>query len=521
MRVQNSLNNMIFGLTGQVISLLMGFLVRTVFIKTLGIEYLGIGGLFTSILTMLSLANLGFDTAIIYSLYQPLAEKDIYKIKALMNLYEKAYRIIGIIVLSIGLIIMPFIPSFIGRQTNIENIKFIYILFLINSVLSYYFVYKQSIIIADQHNYIISKIHSVFIILSNVIQVILLISMKDYIWILIFQIIIRVSENISISRKADKLYPFLRERDNIELSIKEKKIFFQNLYSLILYKISGVVISGTDNIVISRFVGISWVGLYSNYLLITDTLNTFLGYIFYSVTASVGNLNVKESKEKKYLIFRVLRLLNFWIYGFLSICLWNLLNPFISIWIGSQFTMSKLIVFSMITNFYTCGMQNTCTTFRDTTGLFKNGKYRPIYAAIINIGASILLAKLIGVAGVLLGTVISRLSTYFWYDPFIIYRKIFQRSVKEYFIRYIYFGLLVVVSSIITNIIGNNIITNNMLLSIIYRMIICMIVSNVTFFILFKESEEFKYLINMINPFLKKGALIFKKEYKDTFAGDL
>lgn len=261
MRIQNSIKNMVFGLSGQIISMVIGIIVRTVFIYTLGVEYLGVEGLFTSILLMLSLANLGFDTAIIYSLYKPLAENDVYKIQALMNLYRNAYRIVGVIVLIIGLSLFPFLPYLMNGKTNINNINLIYLLFLIQSVSSYYFAYKHSVIIADQRNHVISKIHSIFIIISNFIQVILLLTVSNYVLILTIQIGFRIFENIYIRNKANELYPYLKARNNASLTSKDKKQFYENLYSLFLYRISGVVINGTDNILISTFVGITWVGI--------------------------------------------------------------------------------------------------------------------------------------------------------------------------------------------------------------------------------------------------------------------
>ena len=161
-----------------------------------------------------------------------------------------------------------------------------------------------------------------------------------------------------------------------------------------------------------------------------------MGYLFYSITASVGNLNVKENEDKKYFIFRVLNFVNFWIYGFCTVCLWNLINPFITLWLSENYVFNKYIIFAIILNFFTAGMQNASTTFRETTGLFKKGKYRPIIAAVINIVVSIILAKQIGIAGVFFGTVISRLCTYIWYDPYVIFKFVFKKSVKLYFVRY-------------------------------------------------------------------------------------
>ncbi|HDX9579219.1 TPA: sugar translocase [Bacillus pseudomycoides] len=503
MRIQNSLKNMLFGLSGQIISIGMGFIVRTVFIYTLGIDYLGVDGLFTSILMMLSLANLGFDTAIIYSLYRPLAENDSYKIQALMNLYQKAYRFIGLIVLLIGLSLLPFLPHLMNGETKINNINIIYVLFLLSSVSSYYFVYKQSIIIADQRNHIISKIHSVFTIISHSLQIILLIIIGNYIVVLIAQLALRIIENVYIANKANKLYPYLQGENKAKLSKEDRKLFFENLYALLLYKISGVVINGTDNIVIAKFIGITWVGIYSNYLLILNTLNTSLGYLFYSITASVGNLNVKENEEKKYFIFRTLNFLNFWIYGFCTVCLWNLINPFITLWLDEHYVFNKWIIFSIILNFFTAGMQNTSTTFRETTGLFKKGKYRPIIAAVINIVASIILAKQIGIAGVFFGTVISRLCTYFWYDPYVVYKFVFKKSVKLYFVRYSLFVLLVFASILITDILGG-IFNTHILINMVIRGILCLVIPNIIFFMLFRKTEEFKYLQNIVKLLMKK-----------------
>ncbi|MGG5738343.1 MULTISPECIES: lipopolysaccharide biosynthesis protein [Bacillus cereus group] len=503
MRIQNSLKNILFGLSGQLLSIGMGFVVRTVFIYTLGVEYLGVDGLFTSILIMFSLANLGFDTAIIYSLYKPLAENDIYKIQALMNLYQKAYRLIGLIVLLLGLSLLPFLPYITNAHTTIENINMIYLLFLVSSVSSYYFVYKQSIIIADQRNHVISKIHSIFTIISHSLQIFLLVAISNYILVLIVQLVLRIIENIYIANTANKLYPYLQGKNNAKLSKEDRKLFFENLYALLLYKISGVVINGTDNIVISKFIGIIWVGVYSNYLLILNTLNTLLGYFFYSVTASVGNLNAKEDAEKKYFIFRVMNFANFWIYGFCTVCLWNLMNPFITLWLGKDYVFNKYIIFAIILNFFTAGMQNAATTFRETTGLFKKGKYRPIIAAVINIVVSIILAKHIGIAGVFLGTIISRLCTYFWYDPYIIFNLVFKKSVKLYFARYGLFVVLVLVAVIITDILGN-IFNNSIVSNMVIRSILCLVIPNTIFFMVFRKSEEFEYLINVFKTLTNK-----------------
>jgi len=436
MRVRNSVRNIAFGVGSQLVSAGMGFAARTAFVATLGMELLGVDGLFTSVLMLLSLANLGFDTAIVYSLYKPLAERDERKIEAYMTLFRNAYRIVGAVVFVLGLALLPFLPALIRGGTTVEHLHWIYLLFLVQSASSYYFVYKQSVLIADQKAHVISKIHTVFTIVSNGLQIALLLVWGQYLVVLAAQIAIRVAENVYIARRAEREYPFLRHMRGAKLSADERKTFFENVYSLLLYRISGVVIHGTDNVVISKFVGLVAVGVYSNYLLVLSTVNMFLGYVFHSVTASVGHLHASESAEKQHQVFRVLLFANFWAYGCAAIALWHGLNPFLTAWLGNGHTFGALAVFAIVANFLTGGMQNAATAFRETTGLFKKGKYRPLIAAAINLAVSVALAPTLGVAGVLLGTVVSRLCTYFWFDPYIVYKHVFARPTGAYFAAY-------------------------------------------------------------------------------------
>ncbi|MDX5476463.1 MAG: sugar translocase [Bacillaceae bacterium] len=505
MRVKNSLLNMFYGIIGQVISIVLGFVVRTVFIFVLGVEYLGIDGLFTSILMMLALANLGFDTAMIFSLYKPLANKNIYKIQAYMNLYKKAYRIIGLIVLVIGLGLWPFIPYFINGDVKVEHINSIYFLFLLNSVSSYYLIYKHALLIADQKNYVISKSHIIFTIISNILQVLTLLIVKNYLIVLCIQLFFRILENYIISKKVDQLYPFIKLKNSAVLSTNERKEFFSNLYSLFLYKLSAFVINGTDNILLSIFFGITIVGIYSNYLLIISTIISIASYLFYSVTASIGNLINSEGTEKKYFIFRVLNFTNFCVYGFCAVCLWFLLNPFIVIWLGEHLVLNQFVVLFIVLNFFTAGMQNAPTTYRETTGLFKKGKYRPVIAAMINIFSSILFIKTFGVAGVFMGTIFSRLCTYFWYDPFVIFKYTFKRPVKEYFIKMIYYYALLIVILVVLEIFFSFVTFDNTLLTFLIKLFLCTIIPNIVIYMAFRRSEELKYLLNIMKPLINKS----------------
>ena len=494
---------MVYGLAGQIVSTIMGFIVRTMFIYTLGAEYLGIDGLFTSVLLVLSLTNLGLDTAMIYSLYKPLADDDRLKVTMLMNMFKKIYRIIGIAVLIIGLAFLPFLSVIIKGNPDIAHLEIIYLLFVLNSSSSYFFIYKQSLIIADQKHYIISKFHMFFTFLSNLFQIVLLLAVKVYIAVLVFQILFRFLENYYIAKKTNELYPYINDPVSKTLTKTEKKLFLQDLYPLFLYKISGVVINASDNIIISGFIGLRTVGVLSNYMMILGVAGTFLSHIFFSVKASVGNLFVKESSEKNHFIFRVIFFTNFWLFGLSAILLWNTVNPVIAIWFGKEYLLSEFAVLMLLLNFFTAGMQGASTTFREATGLFKKGKYRPIFAAILNIVFSLLLVVPLGVAGVFLGTVISRLCVYFWYDPYIIFKYAFQQSAWPYFKRYVLYSCTVFICGIITHAFSSMLQMKEAgyLLS---AGLISLAVTAGVFYLLFRNTEEFLYVKQIVKPALKR-----------------
>ncbi len=498
MRIENSIRNILFGLGGYILNILIGFVTRSLFIKVLGIEYLGINGLFTNILMLLNLTELGIGAAIIFSLYKPLADKDEYRVAALMNLYKKAYRMIGIAVLTGGLVLAPFLGVLIKDMPDIPHITIIYILFLLQSVVSYlFFAYKSSIINASQNNYIISKYGYIYTICNGIMQVLLLLVTQNYILILTVQIGLDIMRNILIARQADRMYPFLKKYQDAKLQKEEVKKIYKDVYALSLSKICNIVLNGTDNIVISYFLGIVPIGIYSNYMYLINSINSILNIVFTSITSSVGNLNVTSDEEKKYLIYRVMNFVVFWFYGFCAISFFELLNPFISIWLGEQYLFGNSIVFIIILNFYTAGMQYTNTIYKDACGLFWNTRYRSLCMAIINIVSSVILVQYIGIAGVFLGTIISRLTTNFWFDPWTIHKNVFNKSLKNYFYRYLMYTGSVIIAGVVTVCINKNIIYTP-IITLTLRGIVCLVVPNLIFVILFFRTSEFKYIKDII-----------------------
>lgn len=503
MRTNNSIKNIITALIGQGLGIILSFILRMVFISILGAEYLGVNGLFTNILSILSLAEMGLGSAIIYSLYKPLAVGDVRKIKELMHFYELAYRGIGVIIFILGIGMIPFLEYIIKDQPNIPHLTFIYLLFLINTVASYFFAYKRSLIIADQKSYITTIYRYGFYAVLNILQIGILLITKNFILFLLAQIIITIIENLMVSFKANRLYTFLKDEEKVRLDKISRQEISKNVKALMCHRIGNVVVNGTDNIIISIFVGVFWVGLYSNYYLITNSLNIIIGQIFTSVTASIGNLSVVEGREKNYFMYKSIFFINFWIAGLSSVMLWILINPFITTWVGKEYILTKSIVFIIIINFYIMVMRKTTLVYRDAMGLFWHDRYKPIFEAVINIVVSVLLAPKLGIAGVFIGTFISTVTTAFWVEPYILYKYGFEMKVRDYFFRYIKFTLVILVAGIVTHQICN-VFTTVTWMSLFGRAAVCVIVPNFIFLGCFYRTDEFKYFWNLFKGIFGK-----------------
>lgn len=497
-RTENSIINSAMSIVTQVLTVVLNFAVKTVFIKMLSDEYLGVNGLFTNIITMLSLADLGIGIAIPYSLYKPLAKKDEHKINVLMNFYKKVYTIIGIAVLLIGLSLTPFLGLIIKDiPKNVPHLSLIYILFVIHSASSYFFVYKKFLIDSDQKGYITSRIIFTFSTLLSIIQIILLVTTKNYILFLLSSIILVIIQNIYISSKANKLYPFIKNKTDEKLEKEDMEGIKKNVSSLFIYKVGTVIMNGTDNIIISKFIGLIIVGFYSNYVLIINSITTVLNQIFNAITSSIGNLVVTTNKKRSKEVYDNLNFANFWLYALFGVCIIVLINPFINIWIGKKYVMGFSIVFLLVLNFYVLGMQSVTNSFRNAYGLFWIAKYRPIIMVIINIVISVVLVQFIGIEGVLIGTLISRLVTTAWLDPYIVHKYGFEISPKSYYIDYLKYLVIFIAISIIFNYFVSMITINNIFILILIAILVVISV-NVLLVLLFFKTSEFNYFYDKI-----------------------
>lgn len=491
-RIRNSMLNVITGIMYQMSILILNFISRTIFIRVLGAEYLGLNGLFSNILTILSLAELGIGNAILYSMYKPLAQNDRTKLSALITYYRKLYSLIAIAIAIFGTILVPFLNYFVNTPLPIDKIRLYYILFLLNSVISYLFIYKTSIINADQKGYKLKLYTITFEILKFILQIFILIKLHSYIFYIVVQIICTLMSNLICSYKTEKLYPYIKNKNQLPNS--DKKEIWSNIKSLFLYQIGLAVLNNTDNILISTIIGTVWVGYYSNYSMIVNAISNFTNIIFTSIQSSVGNLNTEENSQKKYFIFRVLNLASFWIYGFCSICFCMLFQDFITIWIGNDFILDIKTVYVIVFNFYIISALYPVWVFRYTIGLFKHIKYVMVFASIINLTLSVIGGYKFGLVGVLAATAIARITTNIWYEPYKLFKLYFETSQKKYFISQILNFILLSVIICTMNIFFKYVYIHNLFLNIVFKLSICIIIPNLIFLVIFKNSEEFKYI---------------------------
>ncbi len=498
MRSENSIKNITVTISSQLIGIVTSFLCQTVFIWMLGKTYLGASGFFISVLSLFSLAELGVGAAINFSMYEPLARKDRKKVGALMALYRKAYHGIGLAVAVIGLAFAPFYKFFIDKPSEISNLTLIYFLYLSNAVLTYFFSYKQSIIMADQKSYICSLYQYGFSITQNILQIVLLFITKNFILYLCIQILFSFFTNFFLSKKADKMYPYLRKYTKAKLSADDRSSVFKNVRAMFLQRVGFALVSGTDNLLISKFFGLASVGIYYGYSLITTTLNNVTANIFTSITASVGNLGATEEDRKSYRVFMAVNFAGFWIFSFCSISLFCLLNPFIKFIWSADLLFPTEVVFLIVLNFYMTGMRQATITFKNAFGLFWYDRYRSIVEAAVNLGMSILLAHYIGISGIFLGTLISTVTVDLWVEPLVLFRHGFHHKLTPFFLRYAFYTILTFAAGWLTwtccNLVGNH-----TLLGFMAKCLICLILPNALILLIFGKTREFQYLRGAIH----------------------
>lgn len=504
-RTENAFKNTVANLALLFVTTILAFVTRIFFTKILGQDYLGVNSLLVNIISMLSIAELGIGTAINFSLYKPIAENDTKKIKALMKYYKKAYYIIGTLVFFLGLVLLLFIDKIIPNPGNVEHLVLIFIIYIINASYSYFFTYKLTLLEASQKGYILARINIIFTILIHVGQLIILLLTKNYILYLLLNIVLTFIQRLIVNHKINKTFTYLKEENLEKLDKDEKTKITKNVKALIFHKIGDYCINGTDNILISIFDSIGAVGIYSNYALLTTTINNFITSIFGSITSSVGNLIATEKEGKRKNIFLKINFIAFWLYGFSFICFFVLIDPFIELVFGPKYILSFSIVLVVLLNFYVTGMRMPVGVVKSSAGLYNEDKYAPLIQSFINLVVSIILGKKYGLLGIFLGTLVSSVALPNWYRPYLVYKHVFKSSPKNYYLKSIYYFLVVIISALFTKYTLDLFFVKGAL-SFALRTVLCLILSNLLLLIFTFKTREFTEVLNVV-----KGMDVWKK----------
>lgn len=501
-RTEYSVMNTTIAFIAQVTAILMGFFTRVVFTRTLSEGYVGINGLFTDILNILSLSELGVGTAITYALYGPIARNDIKKQQILMRMFRTFYRMTAGFVLVAGLCLIPFLDILMKDRPDVDHLVVIYILYLTNSVVSYLLIYKKTLVDAHQMNYITVMYHNGFLVLQDICQIVVLLLTGNFILFLIVAVVCTISGNICMSRKADRLFPYLKELCKDKLSQNEYHDIFRNVKAMLMHKIGNVVVNNTDNLLISSFVGVVTAGIYSNYFLIIGSVRQVLDQAMLGVTASVGNLGVTEDREKVGQIFDRLFFIGYWLFGFAGICLMELLNPFVEIAFGKKYLFVREIVLILCINFFINGMRRAVLIFKESMGLFWYDRYKAVAEAVLNLVISVLLVTYLGVAGVFVGTFCSTVLTSVWVEPYVIYKYRLERPVTGFFIKYAgYLGVMAAVWGITEY--CCRFISGQVFFVLVLRLMICLIVPNILLWLVYRKTVEWRELWSLLKRIVK------------------
>lgn len=500
-RTVNASKNAVSAISNKVIILLLTFISRKFFIQYIGIEYLGINGLFANVLTLLSMADLGLGTAMNVCLYRPIADKDTSKIAALLNYFKMLYRYIAVGVSLVGIALIPFLKYLVNMDSEIPYLYVYYIVFVLKNAASYLFVYKSSLLRADQKTYIINKVEVVINIVKVVAQFFSVIIWKSYFIYIALDVLAIVFQNVIVSRKADLQYNFINKKE--ELSKSEKRNIFTDISSVFVYKVSWSLLNGTDNILMSVIVGTLYVGLYSNYYTITSNLETFIALLFTSLTASVGNLVATSNEENRYKIFKTMQMTSFWICGFVCTCLLFLMQDFIQIWLGKEFLLDNLTLIAIVLNVFFSICMRPVWTFREGTGMYKQIRYIMFVTAVLNLVLSIILGKWLGVSGIIFATSISKLLTYFWYEPNILFKNFFKVKPYNYYLDYLKNSVLMAICIGLCFVLFRRF-TNVSIITWIIKAIICSLVVNILYYVRYHNSSEYENIKNRILSTIKR-----------------
>lgn len=503
-RIKNTSRNTFFGALMYLAKIVLQFVVRAFFNRYFISEYLGLNGLYTNILNVLSLAELGVGNAIVYSMYKPISENDTETIKSLVALYKKVYCIIGCVITVIGLALIPALPYLIKDVPDVDvNLSVIYVLYLAQTVTGYFFAYRRSLVFAYQRNDIESKISFLAQILLAVCQIVIMVVWQNYYAYVSSMVICNTLDAVLIFVISFKLFPEIKGKAAPLDKAISKKIA-KNTGAMVCHKIGSAVVFSTDSIIISAFVSLTILGLYSNYTLVTNALASAITLLVAAMKGSIGNLIATGDNEKSYKIFKALNLLMMWFIGFLFIGVMVCVQDFITILGGdSSKQLPYLTVVLICLNFYFTQSRTMANNFKECAGLFWNDRFKPLFEAGINLGLDLLLVHFMGINGVILATIISTVTVPLWVEPYVLYKNYFKQSLYKYFLQYLFYILSTAAAFGVT-FAACYFIPHGGIGWFVLRIVICLILPNLVYLLIYFKTPEFAYIFSAVKALFNK-----------------
>ena len=503
MKTKRTFYNSIASLFYYFLTILLGIVNRRAVIIILGIEYQGINGLFSNVLSMLSIAELGIGTAIIYHLYKPLAENRIDEIQSIMYFYRKCYWFISAVIFFLGILIIPLLPFIVTENELPFSLGSIYIWFLLDSVVSYLFTYKRSIIIADQQNYIVVSCDILYQLFVKTGQIIILWLSHNFMWYLSVMVAGRFLENLLINVIANKKYPYLISAKASPLPKEILNDIYRKVHGTVFHKIGAFIVLGIDNILIVKFLGLTIAGIYSNYFLIINSVQNICYQIVTAATASVGHIVAENDKIKIFSIFNELQLLNTALLTWISSGIYCVATPVIALLFGEDYILSDFTLLILSVNLYMQGMRAVFSIFKETAGILYEDRFVPLWESIINLAASLLFLQKFGLAGIFMGTILSSLILYLYTYPILVYKKVLGRTVREYYREFLWISVLGITSIFCSKAVCSQIVLENRFSQIAIYTFISSITAWLIFILAYAlwKRESIKLIVRIKNIF--------------------
>ena len=500
-RTKNAARNIFFGFLFKIFNIIIPFVSRTAILYVLGAQYLGLSSLFSSILSFLSLADLGAGQAMVYSMYKPIAYNDKKTIKALVKLYRDYYRLIGTVIFLLGLSLMPFLRKLIhGSVPSDINIHVLYLIYLFNAVVTYWlFAYKGSILTAHQRNDVGSKIGMIMMPISYAVMIPCLLLTKSYyayvIWIPIFSVVSNIIKAIYVNRH----YPDYMPEGEVEPELKHE--ISKKVLALIGTKLNTVVLHAADNLVMSAFLGLNVIAMYGNYYYIMSSITGFLGIMYSSMTAGLGNSLEIETLDKNYNDFQMFSFANAWMTGWCTICLICLYQPFMYLWVGEELMFPFPIVLLFGLYFYVYTIRKIPTVYKDAAGIWWEDRFRPYVCMVTNVVLNIAMVQVIGIAGIILSTVFSLFISIPW-ENYTIFKYVFHRSSRGYYFKMAIYLVCMLLAGTACFMLCS--LLPQGFIALIGRAFICLIVPNVIFAALNFRRKEFYGTMQLLQRIMKR-----------------